>query len=805
MVRGWSTSHLPAAASAAIPQQGDLHPADSFLSTWQSTSTPQGPPHHSTNQSISDFTFLFQKNWLNNSSSDEMAMAASASISSLVAPIHSADTQLSPLPLLTSTTTTTPPTITTTHSPALVSSIIHDAARMFDWDRVLHYCQTHPHCAQYRGRDGWTALHHACNRRCPRPEVVEALVHACPEALLQEEEKGWLPLHYACRFKAPTEVVRLLIQLYPDKGRPSVSKREASFGRTPLFYAVRYDAPPGVVSLLLQADPSVVLEEDQNNDSVLALIWDSWAEKTEGIRALSAYINSQTTTTTTSSHELRNKLQADPSLRNRWKQVNTLLRAAFGFHADEDSSSTNRKWRIVHATAAIKCHRSLFDLACALYPEQVRELDENDLRRPPCVGGSNNSSGSGSSQKIISSTQHYQSKQTALHLAASSNASGPTGKYVIQKLLEMYREAAQIKDGMTEALPLHRMVENESKQDWNEYVDLIRAYPRAVRVEDKNGQLPLHRAAVGTKHTTAIRNRETNSSSVIVNLVTLFPEATSFPDKDGYYPLHLIAMHGEEWNEKVESIYNAFPRALQIPSSPSNGSRLPLHLACANLDCQESMLTWMLHSYAEGARVRDGLGRLPLHIACALGRDWDSFVKVLYDAYPESLRIPVLEVHRNDDDDKSAGRRSLLPLHMACESPHSSGRLISELVDRYPGGALVSMGKSTYPLHLACASGKRDWKEDGLERLFQAFPEALSVMDDCGRLPLHWIVMLCHNNDERNDQNSSRDKSSNLYHSTSSCCSSSSSTTSARHVMMLLETVYHMLRAEPSIVSSFCV
>ena len=73
--------------------------------------------------------------------------------------------------------------------------------------------------------------------------------------------------------------------MYPDKGKTAVSKVDRR-GRTPLYYAVRYDAPHGVVGLLLEVDASAVLEEDQDADSPLALVWDAWAEKLDGKRTL---------------------------------------------------------------------------------------------------------------------------------------------------------------------------------------------------------------------------------------------------------------------------------------------------------------------------------------------------------------------------------------------------------------------------------------------------------------------------------------------------------------------------------------
>ena len=147
--------------------------------------------------------------------------------------------------------------------PNAVTSLIHEAARITNWDRVHSLSLSHPTSARYVGPDRWTALHHACSRRCPHPYVVEALFRAHPAALLCLDEKQWTPLTHAARFKAPRDVVRLLLHDHPDMGRVAASRR-CSRGRSPLFYAIRYDAPEGVVELLLEANPEAVLEPDRD-------------------------------------------------------------------------------------------------------------------------------------------------------------------------------------------------------------------------------------------------------------------------------------------------------------------------------------------------------------------------------------------------------------------------------------------------------------------------------------------------------------------------------------------------------------
>eukprot|EP00980_Cylindrotheca_fusiformis_P029851 scaffold23940_cov357-Cylindrotheca_fusiformis.AAC.1 len=209
-----------------------------------------------------------------------------------------------------------------------------------------------------------------------------------------------------------------------EKGRAAATILDR-LGRTPLYYAVRYDAPPGVVGLLLEVDASAVLEEDQNADSPLALVWDDWAEKLDGKRTLQRLYPPAEEAETMSNEEqanyVRQRLEGQPKLHEKWKKVNIFLKAAFGFSVDGDDednddetqfgeekkdglkdSSDHYKWRVLHATAAIKCHPSMFLLARALHPQQAFEFDTRDLRGPIHISGD----------------QDAATNLTALHLAA---------------------------------------------------------------------------------------------------------------------------------------------------------------------------------------------------------------------------------------------------------------------------------------------------------------------------------------------------------------------------------------------------
>jgi ankyrin repeat protein len=599
-----------------------------------------------------------------------------------------------------------------------VSSVIHDAARLTDWDMVLELCETHPQAAAYSGHDGWTALHQACNKRCPRVDVIKALINAYPAALLQEEVKSWLPLHLACRFKAPKAVVRLLLHMYPESGRIAVQTTDKQ-KRRPLYYAIRYDAPDGVAGLLLQVDPSAVLEEDQNEDSPLALVWDSWAEKLEGKRIVQPFLPGGFPEPEESSVEqrailLRQRLEKEPKLKKRWDQVNMLLKAAFRFpfeaaeaNSEMEYEKLNRNWRIVHATAATKCHLSLFLLACALHPEQARELAECDLRRPTINGNSNESK--------LSSSAH----QTALHLASSSNAGGETGKTVIVSLLRLYREAAQEQDGIDGSLPLHRMVENHFK-DWpNHSAILYHFYPRAVQILDRHGKLPLHRAACTTSHYSSDHDED---RSVIIQLVRSYPQAAGIADESGCLPIHYAVMNAMQWDIHVEAIFNSNRNAVQVRAGLFWDQRLPIHMAAANTLSQDSLIQRLIHLHPRGAAQEDRGGMLPLHIACEHGKDWTE-TRYIYDAFPSAVCL----AERNS--------RGWLPLHMAAACLKTDGELIEKITENNLDAAFICDSEGRYPLHLACSAGK-NW-EGGLRVLFDANPAAVAVRDCHGFLPVH--------------------------------------------------------------------
>ncbi len=594
-----------------------------------------------------------------------------------------------------------------------LSSAIHDAARITNWDTVKDLCLQNPSAAKFIGKDRWTALHHACNRRCPREDVVEALLRAYPEALLLEEDKGWYPLHYACRFKAPKEVVRLLVDLFPDMGRTAVQKLDKK-GRTPLYYAVRYDAPPGVVGMLLRIDASVVLEEDQNEDSTLALVWDSWAEKLEGKRTLVRIHGHD--------HNVSRRLNTQTKVLERWNNVQIFLKAAFGFAVDDEDETTQktgRQWRMLHATAAIKCHMSLFQLASALYPEQAMEFDNHDLQGPVKIQGG------------WLTAKHL----SALHLAASSLAHGDTGKSVLQILMHLNPSAVQIPDNKG-SLPLHRIVENKAKSHWSRdgAKEIYEAHPSGIRSPDADGRLPLHRAATAWISQGEASQEATFARSVFSNLLELHPDAAALTDHFGQLPLHIAAKYASTWDSQLQSLVDQFPQAVRARTGIQLGNRLPLHIASSNPSAEPSLILKLVELHPRATSQADREGKLPLHLACEIGLSWKA-IQAIQEAYPEAIR------------QSTPGGWN--PLQLAATSHRASPELIANLVELNPESAQVADTRGRYALHLACISGKT-W-DGGLSDLFDANPDAIRSADTLGLLPFHLACFrYCQSTDTTN-------------------------------------------------------
>jgi len=554
------------------------------------------------------------------------------------------------------------------HREEAISSLLHDEARVRNWSVVLSLCRSSPRMARYKNPDGWTALHHACNRR-PPADVVEALLLAFPGALLEQRCNGMTPLHEACRFKNTLDVVRLLVTFDPELGREAVSMR-CKKGRAPLYYAIRYDAPPGVMDILLEAGATNVLEKNNAGETPVSYVWDAYAMSYDG------------------RNDIQNCLQDEQrrmckTLSDKWDTICKMLKKAY-----------IGEWNVLHAVSSVKCHIYLFMLAKHLHPQNISAIDS--------LTG-----------------------MTALHCAAATQATGD----LVVRLVAAFPEACKIKDKWG-SLPLHLATANSSRIHWvDDGLSCIHQnYPDAISVTDRKGRTPLHLAVMPLRDLTTDHHPVLvdEQQSIILNLLNHCPDAARESDHQGNLPLHLLALHAHHKDHNAEGLLNVNRIALKTRNTQG---RLPIHLAASNINSQSTLLHWLLHHHPMGVLQGDKHGILPIHLACKAGKQWN-LCSIMYQAHPKSI-------YAKDC------LRQWSAMHYAASGSKADLNLIRNLLEK---GAVAHEPdkRGRYPIHLACAAGM-NW-EEGLKRLFDAFPDAGYISDDFGYLPLHHAMLKAVNN-----------------------------------------------------------
>lgn len=118
------------------------------------------------------------------------------------------------------------------------------------WDQVRRWLWENPlpeqrqEAAYIRGTADATPLHLMCKLYHPPVDVIATMVEAAPEIVSWTDSHGWLPLHHACANGADPEVMKVLIEAYPD-GKTTQDNQK----RTPLhFYATRNSDNPALMT-----------------------------------------------------------------------------------------------------------------------------------------------------------------------------------------------------------------------------------------------------------------------------------------------------------------------------------------------------------------------------------------------------------------------------------------------------------------------------------------------------------------------------------------------------------------------------
>ena len=240
---------------------------------------------------------------------------------------------------------------------------------------------------------------------------------------------------------------------------------------------------------------------------------------------------------------------------------------------------------------------------------------------------------------------------------------------------------------------------------------------------------------------------------------------TGLISKDAYnqHPfLHSICENRHVTLEMVECILYSFPGVAALKRN--NDMSYALHCACYS-DCPNEVIQFLVEQYplalehlSNGWIDHDEykVTGLPLHYYLRWNDNInDETVKMMVEAYPQSLMFaseegegaPCYPLHALLSNDTFA--------HPDCESYLCD--IITCILEMEPSSLRVVDGYNKTPLHIVFKINYMFYDDTAaFNLLFNAWPEAISMRDISGALPIHFLCSYCTsielcNNDHYDD------------------------------------------------------
>jgi ankyrin repeat protein len=378
----------------------------------------------------------------------------------------------------------------------------------YDWSAVLRRIKSHPYeCRNVNRTEGRLPLHVACDHDAPAV-VIQTLLQVYPEASIRTGTSNMNPLHITCSSpQASVHIVRVLIEMGLSE---QFSMRDVD-GDTPLHAACRCGASLEVLELLCQAHSAAVHVLDYEGltpllrlwvrnfviwkeEELLNLpawegdLWDAWHKTELLLRAAHCACSPECAKTSASAAS-----SAYPNLQAVLARVNSftsLLQSTEASASSSSSSSVPRRCRTLHAAAAVDAPRAVLHICLRMYPEQLRERDEQG-RTPLLVAAAapmyppHNLSDDGYSLQEQEDQVDVPPASSSILAEEITQIPGTTS--VLEVLLAADPEGAQQVDP-SGRLPLH--IALESGKRWCDGVSaLVQAYPESVAIADRSTKL----------------------------------------------------------------------------------------------------------------------------------------------------------------------------------------------------------------------------------------------------------------------------------------------------------------------------
>jgi len=209
---------------------------------------------------------------------------------------------------------------------------------------------------------------------------------------------------------------------------------------------------------------------------------------------------------------------------------------------------------------------------------------------------------------------------------------------------------------------------------------------------------------------------------IVKQLVVNSALLLSADDNTNCTPIHILMNNKSigDLFDVVKYLVETNPSSLKVKDE---ADQTPLHIACLNENITARTVKLILEAWPDSIHQRINGSALPIHCLCYLQTQMIDKVAIdilqlLLEAHPESLSETV------DDDGE-------LPLH--CAAHTKSQAFCKVLVDAYPESVKRPNGYDALPFQYACSNGR----PETLEYLFKLHPESLHIRNSGGHLPIH--------------------------------------------------------------------
>jgi len=263
---------------------------------------------------------------------------------------------------------------------------------------------------------------------------------------------------------------------------------------------------------------------------------------------------------------------------------------------------------------------------------------------------------------------------------------------------------------------------------------LIEEFPKALRIPDVDGDLPLHNALRGLSS-----DGDGDDYPASIRLfIDQYADGLSTRNYKGQLPLHVwvnaaAAYASEEEMQVLRLVserYHAAHMAVDIDGN------FPMHMALSYYSTQQKLdvVRFLAEQNEPALRIANSKGHPPLHLVVQQVAPSDDVVRFLVEAFPEGLQ--------SADDIGNLPLQCALMARRSGTTTFHSTEFIRYLIDQSPGAARHANIRGSLPLHLVCSDARASYAFIDLLVLYYA--EGLSVFDRDSLLPFHRLCVRDH-------------------------------------------------------------